>query len=377
MDTRTLGQQGLAVSELGLGCMGMCEFYGPGRRGRVDRARSIARSSWASPSSTPPTCTGRARTRSWSAGRSPAGATRSCSRRSSASCAAPTARVARHRRRAPSTCARLRGARCGGSASTRSTSTTSTGSIRRRRSRRPSGAMAELVARGQGRATSGCPRRAPRRSAARHAVHPIAALQTEYSLWRRDVEDEILPACRELGIGFVAYSPLGRGFLTGQIKRLEDLPSPTTSAARIPRFQGENFDKNLRARRAGRELAAEKGVHAGAARAGLGARAGRRHRPDPRHQAAQVPRGERRGRSTSRSTPTTWRELDAAFPVGAAAGDRYGEAQMKSVAHRCAPRAPPSSHLSGGDADGEHRERVAPPGSSFATVAFHALAPSG
>src|SRR5213078_4469526 len=77
-----------------------------------------------------------------------------------------------------------------------------------------------------------------------HAVHPISALQTEYSLWSRDVEDEILPTVRELGIGFVAYSPLGRGFLTGQIKRPEDLPADD-NRRNHPRFQGENFRKNL------------------------------------------------------------------------------------------------------------------------------------
>jgi aryl-alcohol dehydrogenase-like predicted oxidoreductase len=77
-----------------------------------------------------------------------------------------------------------------------------------------------------------------------HAVHPIAALQTEYSLWSRDPEDDILPTCRELGIGFVPYSPLGRGFLTGQIKRFEDL-APDDFRRTNPRFQGENFEKNL------------------------------------------------------------------------------------------------------------------------------------
>jgi aryl-alcohol dehydrogenase-like predicted oxidoreductase len=76
------------------------------------------------------------------------------------------------------------------------------------------------------------------------AVHPIAALQTEYSLWSRDPEDEILATCRELGIGFVAYSPLGRGFLSGEIRQFEDL-APDDFRRNNPRFQGENFDKNL------------------------------------------------------------------------------------------------------------------------------------
>src|SRR5437016_9302932 len=77
-----------------------------------------------------------------------------------------------------------------------------------------------------------------------HLVHPISALQTEYSLWSRDPEADILPTCRELGIGFVAYSPLGRGFLTGRFRRLEDLPEDDYRR-RSPRFQGENFQKNL------------------------------------------------------------------------------------------------------------------------------------
>jgi len=75
-------------------------------------------------------------------------------------------------------------------------------------------------------------------------VHPIAALQTEYSLWTRNPEKDILPTCRELGIGFVAYSPLGRGFLTGQFKKFDDLPSDDYRRF-SPRFQGENFQKNL------------------------------------------------------------------------------------------------------------------------------------
>jgi aryl-alcohol dehydrogenase-like predicted oxidoreductase len=90
-----------------------------------------------------------------------------------------------------------------------------------------------------------------------HSVHPITALQSEYSLWSRDVEDEILPACRELGVGFVAYSPLGRGFLTGQIKNQDSL-SEDDRRRQFPRFQGENFEHNLRLVERIREIAAEK-----------------------------------------------------------------------------------------------------------------------
>lgn len=120
------------------------------------------------------------------------------------------------------------------------------------------GAMSELVREGKVRyiglseAAAATIRRA-------HAVHPITALQTEYSLWSRDVEDEILPVCRELGIGFVPYSPLGRGFLTGQIQKFEDLAEDDYRRF-SPRFQGENFIKNLELVKRVEEIAAEKGV---------------------------------------------------------------------------------------------------------------------
>src|SRR5919205_787432 len=95
-----------------------------------------------------------------------------------------------------------------------------------------------------------------------HAVRPISALQTEYSLWSRDVEDEILPTVRQLGIGFVAYSPLGRGFLTGQIRRFEDLPEDDFRRS-SPRFQGENFKRNLDLVEQARKVADEKGATPG------------------------------------------------------------------------------------------------------------------
>jgi aryl-alcohol dehydrogenase-like predicted oxidoreductase len=122
------------------------------------------------------------------------------------------------------------------------------------------GAMRELVEAGKVRYL-GISEASPETIRRAHEVHSISALQTEYSLWSRDVEDEILPTVRELGIGFVAYSPLGRGFLTGQIKRFEDL-SEGDYRRSSPRFQGGNFRKNLELVDRVKEIANEKGVAA-------------------------------------------------------------------------------------------------------------------
>ena len=140
-----------------------------------------------------------------------------------------------------------------------------------------------------------------------HAVHPITALQTEYSLWTRDPEAEILPTCRELGIGFVAYSPLGRGFLAGRFTlagraRRGRLP-PHQPA--LHRARTSSATCELAAKVA--EIAAEKGVTPGAARARVGARPGRRHRADPRHEAARATSRRTRAPPTSSSRRTIWR----------------------------------------------------------------------
>jgi aryl-alcohol dehydrogenase-like predicted oxidoreductase len=118
------------------------------------------------------------------------------------------------------------------------------------------GAMAQLVKEGKVRyiGLSEAGAKTIRRA---HTVHPITAVQTEYSLWTRDPEDEILATCRELGIGFVAYSPLGRGFLTGRFKKMDDLPADDYRH-KAPRFQGENFQRNLDLLARVEEIAAEK-----------------------------------------------------------------------------------------------------------------------
>src|SRR5215468_9725521 len=120
------------------------------------------------------------------------------------------------------------------------------------------GAMAELVRQGKVRYLGLC-EASPATIRRAHAVHPISVLQTEYSLWSRDPEDEQIPTIRELGFGFVAYSPLGRGFLTGQLRRFEDLP-PDDWRRHRPRFQGANFQKNLELVDRVKQIAATKQV---------------------------------------------------------------------------------------------------------------------
>ncbi len=153
------------------------------------------------------------------------------------------------------------------------------------------GAMAELVAAGKvlhlglSEAAAATVRRAD-------AVHPITALQSEYSLFSRDVEDEILPTVRELGIGFVAYSPLGRGMLTGAYRSLADLPEGDTRSRRFPRFGEANFDRNVALGRRGHGDGGAQGVHARAGGYRLGPGPGAGRGAHPRHQADAVPGGE-------------------------------------------------------------------------------------
>ena len=165
------------------------------------------------------------------------------------------------------------------------------------------GAMAELVERGKVRHL-GLSEASPETIRRAHAVHPITALQTEYSLWTRDPEDEVLPTVRELGIGFVAYSPLGRGFLSGAITKPDDLDEGDFRRHN-PRFQGENFDRNLELVERVREIAAEKDAEPGQLALAWLLAPRQRHRADPGHQARALPRGERgrRGRRADRRRP--------------------------------------------------------------------------
>ena len=159
-----------------------------------------------------------------------------------------------------------------------------------------------------------------------YAVHPIAALQTEYSLWSRDPEDEILPVCRELGVGFVPYSPLGRGFLTGQIKSVEDF-APDDFRRHGPRFQGDNFRKNLELVAKIEEMAKAKGCKpAQLALAWVMAR-GEDIVPIPGTKRRTYLEENAGALSVSLSNDDLAR-IDAIAPQGAAAGTRYPEAHM-------------------------------------------------
>ncbi len=138
-------------------------------------------------------------------------------------------------------------------------------------------------------------------------IHPITALQTEYSLWARDVEDAILPACRELGIGFVAYSPLGRGLLTGTVRKIEDI-APHDHRRKQPRFRAGNFQKNLELIKPLEHIAAKRGVApAQVALAWLLSR-GEDVVPIPGNEADEMARAERR---RGRSCPRPGRNRDA------------------------------------------------------------------
>ncbi len=190
------------------------------------------------------------------------------------------------------------------------------------------GAMADLVKAGKVRYL-GLSEAAPRTIRRAHAVHPISALQTEYSLWSRDVEDEILPVVRELGIGFVAYSPLGRGFLTGRFQRFEDLP-PDDNRRNHPRFQGENFGRNLALVERVRQIAAQKRcTPAQLALAWLLAR-GTDIVPIPGTKKRKYLE-ENVGALRVKLTAEDLRRIDEVAPKGVAAGERYPAAAMQRV----------------------------------------------
>ena len=190
------------------------------------------------------------------------------------------------------------------------------------------GAMAELVREGKVRHL-GLSEASPQTLRRAAKVHPITALQTEYSLWTRDPEDEILPTCRELGIGFVAYSPLGRGFLTGQFQRFEDLPADDYRR-NSPRFQGENFQKNLDLVRRVEEIAKAKGGKPSQLALAWVLAQGEDIVPIPGTKRRSYLE-ENVAALDLKLTPQDLRRLEEIFPQGAASGQRYPEHMMALV----------------------------------------------
>ena len=190
------------------------------------------------------------------------------------------------------------------------------------------GAMAELVRVGKVRYL-GLSEAAPATIRRAAKVHPIAALQTEYSLWSRDAEAEILPTVRELGITFVAYSPLGRGFLAGQFKRFEDLAADDWRR-NSPRFQGENFPKNLDLVTKIGDLARRKGCTAGQLALAWVMAQGNDIVPIPGTKRTSF-LDENLGAAAVVLTPEDLAAIDAVLPTGSAAGDRYAAAGMATV----------------------------------------------
>ncbi len=190
------------------------------------------------------------------------------------------------------------------------------------------GAMAKLVSAGKVRYI-GLSEAGPDTLRRAHGVHPISSLQTEYSLWSRDPEDEILDVCRELGIGFVAYSPLSRGFLTGQIRHFKDLPEGDYRR-QAPRFQGDNFQRNLNLVSRVEEIAKEKGcTPAQLALAWVLAQGsdivpipGTKHRQYLEQNVAAL---------DVDLSDTDLQRIDEVAPHGAVAGQRYPEAMMHTV----------------------------------------------
>ena len=190
------------------------------------------------------------------------------------------------------------------------------------------GAMAELVKEGKVRFL-GLSEAAPATLRRAHAEHPITALQTEYSLWSRDPEDELLGVVRELGIGFVPYSPLGRGFLSGEIKSIDDL-APDDFRRTNPRFAGDNFQKNLDLVDAVGAIAADKGVTAAQLALAWVLAQGEDLVPIP--GTRRIATLEQNAAATDMVlTSDDLARIEAVFPRGAAAGERYAPGGMSSL----------------------------------------------
>ena len=328
MNTRNLGKSGLSVSAIGLGCMGMSEFYGPSRMNDGDSISVIHRFLGAGGNFLDTADMYGSGRNEELVGRAIAG------RRDKVVLATKFGNV-----RGPK--GEFLGVR-GDAQYVRQCCELSLFRLRvdvidlyyqhRVDPKVPIedtvGAMAQLVKEGKVRHL-GLSEAAPDtiRRAAR--VHPIAALQTEYSLWSRDPEDGILETVRGLGIGFVAYSPLGRGFLTGQFKTIDDLPADDYRR-NSPRFQGENFSKNLDLVSKVGAIAKAKGCTPGQLALAWVLAQGDDIVPIPGTKRAAF-LDENLGALEVRLSADELRQIDEAFPAGSIAGERYTAQGMQAV----------------------------------------------
>ena len=326
MDTRVLGNQGLTVSTIGLGCMGMSEFYGAADEGEaiatIHRALDIGVTFLDTADMYGPFTNERL------VGRAIKG------RRGEVVLATKFG----NERRADGGWVGVNGrpeyvrAACDASLARLGVDVIDLYYQHRVDPSVPIedtvGAMADLVRAGKVRFL-GLSEAAPATLRRAHAVHPITALQTEYSLWTRDVEGEILPTVRELGIGFVAYSPLGRGFLTGRFRSPGDLPEGDFRK-NSPRFEPENFAANRALAARVEAIAFRLGVTAGQLALAWVLAQGRDVVPIPGTKRVRYLE-ENAAAAAITLNPAILAELDAAVPRGATAGARYPEAAMRAV----------------------------------------------
>ena len=327
MKTRRLGNQGLIVSEMGLGCMGMSEFYGPGDEreslATIDRALELGINFFDTADVYGPFKNEELLGRAFRGRRD-----RVIIATKFAIVRSTTDVNARSISGKPEY---VRSA-CDASLKRLGIDTIDLYYQHRVDPQTPIeetvGAMAGLVKAGKVRYL-GLSEAGPKTIRRAHAVHPITALQTEYSLWSRDPEDQILPTVRELGIGFVPYSPLGRGFLTGQIKRFEDL-APDDFRRYSPRFQGENFDRNMELVKRVEELARAKGCTPSQLALAWVLAQGEDLVPIPGTKRVKYLE-ENVAATGVHLTLDDLKKIDEIAPKGAAVGDRYPAAMMSFV----------------------------------------------